>query len=187
MIFFMNYAIILILIGVAADNLFLANLSANNHVSIPPWHWIMIIVSMLGGQLAAVATGTYLGKMIFPHTDRYSQVLAVCMLTSLTVKVGKEMLEMSHQKRYFISYKFENILFLVLGASIFQFVMGVAVTWLGINILPYIVFSGPVIYQFIMLGFFMGKSHLIRYVSQFRCFFAVLMLTGIGMLIFAIF
>lgn len=182
-----NYAVVLIILGLAGDNLLVANLSANHHAKIPPWHWIFIIISMLVGQMIAMTIGIYIGKMIFPITNKQSQILGIGLLTSLTIKVGREMFEVSRQRGYIISYKLENILLLWLGIGVFQVVMGMAITWLGVNTAPYAIFSTSVILHFILLGYFIGKCHLIKYINRFRSFCTFLMLTGTGLLIYQIF
>ncbi|MBB6110256.1 hypothetical protein SAMN05421821_10664 [Mucilaginibacter lappiensis] len=124
------YAIILIAIGIAADNLMIAGLTLSKTASISNRKWVIILLLLFIVQYQMLWLGNFVGAWAHYSTGNY--LLGTGLLLSVAINICRELFQQKITHPV-ISYTPDNLLLLAFSTSMYVFIFSVAVQWLNIH------------------------------------------------------
>jgi len=196
MIALINIALMLIAMGVAADNLMIASISGNGFASFKLLqsdtdnrnsrtrnsHWYLMLVFVFIIQSQVLQYGDWFGGLTKKILNGNEQWWAIAIVFSMGVRMLQE-LKMKNKILLHFSFQTNTFLGLALSTSIYVFAFGCSMHWLGMNdgnvsytLLPLLIF-------FLITGMVLGKYHFIKTLKCLHISAAILVIIGSVVLI----
>ncbi|MBB6128639.1 hypothetical protein [Mucilaginibacter lappiensis] len=175
------YAIILIAIGIAADNLMIAGLTVSKTASISNIKWVIILLLLFIVQYQMLLLGNTVGVWAHYLTGNY-RVLGMGLLLSVAINICRELFQ-QRVTHPVIKYTPDNLLLLAFSTSVYVFIFSVAVQWLNIHDQRLNYWLAGAILIFLNAGIILGRLQLYKLLRFIRFTCTGMLLAGTLILI----
>ncbi|NHA07453.1 hypothetical protein G7092_26875 [Mucilaginibacter sp. HC2] len=176
------YAIILIAIGIAADNLMIAGLTVSKTASISNKKWIIILLLLFIVQYQMLLLGKTVGGWAHYLTGSNPNLLGMGLLLSVTINICRELFQQKVTHPV-ISYTPDNLLLLAFSTSMYVFLFSVAVQWLNVHDQRLNYWLAGAILIFLNAGIILGRLQLYKPLRFIRFTCTGMLLAGTLILI----
>jgi putative Mn2+ efflux pump MntP len=176
------FPFLLIAIGIAADNLMIANISGTGTSITKNHRWVLILLLLFTIQNQVVMYGFWLSGLFHPVSSDLEFWMAVGILFSICINMAQE-LKLKSKKNRNVYFDTKMILGYALVSSIYAFLLGSVAGWLLVGRQELLRGFLPFIALFMLLGLLIGKYGYSKVLKPLNILSVCLILVGTGILV----